>query len=85
MIENSLVNEVSQAINKHILSRAFALGWSNHYEFYTTEGANMNINLGIGSGGSSTSTFIGKDNTSVTLTEASTAQPLIDKLLLHAP
>ena len=67
MIENSLVNEVSQAINKHILSRAFALGWSNHYEFYTVEGQNMNINLGIGAGGGSTQSFIGKDAGSITL------------------
>ena len=67
MIENALVNEVSQAINKHILSRAFALGWSNHSEFNTTEGQNLNINLGIGSGGGSTKSFIGKDNASLTI------------------
>ena len=67
MIENSLVNEVSQAINKHILSRAFALGWSNHYEFYTVEGQNMNINLGIGAGSGSTASFVGKAEGLITL------------------
>jgi len=72
MIENALVNEVSQAINKHILSRAFALGWSNHYEFANTElggasSASLNINLNIGSGGASTASFIGKDNGSLTI------------------
>ena len=48
MIENALVNEVSQAINKHILSRGFALGWSNHSQFLTTEATNLNLNLVIG-------------------------------------
>ena len=62
MIENSLINEVSQSINKHILSRAFALGWTNHIEFYQVEGQNLNINLGIGAAGGSTSSYIGMDN-----------------------
>ena len=48
MIENALVNEVSQAINKHILSRGFALGWSNHAQFLITENTNLNLNLVIG-------------------------------------
>jgi hypothetical protein len=48
MIENALVNEVSQAINKHILSRGFALGWSNHSQFLVTEQTNLNLNLVIG-------------------------------------
>jgi hypothetical protein len=48
MIENALVNEVSQAINKHILSRAFALGWSNHKTFNTVENQNLNLNLILG-------------------------------------
>jgi hypothetical protein len=47
MIENALVNEVSQAINKHILSRAFALGWSNHTTFNNVESQNLNLNLVI--------------------------------------
>jgi hypothetical protein len=61
MIENALVNEVSQAINKHILSRAYALGWSNHSQFLVTEGTNLNLNLVIG--GAATYTvpaYIGK-------------------------
>ena len=48
MIENALVNEVSQAINKHILSRAFQLGWSNCYNFNSIEGQNLNLNLVLG-------------------------------------
>jgi hypothetical protein len=61
MIENALVNEVSQAINKHILSRGFALGWSNHAQFLQTENTNLNLNLVIG--GAATYTvpnYIGK-------------------------
>ena len=45
MIENALVNEVSQSINKHILSRAFQLGWTNCYNFNAIEGQNLNLNL----------------------------------------
>lgn len=63
MIENALVNEVSQAINKHILSRAFALGWSNHNEFKNVEGTNLNLNLQLGGGASATAAYVGKDNT----------------------
>lgn len=63
MIENALVNEVSQAINKHILSRAFALGWSNHNEFKNVEGTNLNLNLQLGGAASATAAYVGKDNT----------------------
>jgi len=67
MIENALVNEVSQAINKHILSRGFALGWSNHSQFFLTENANLNLNLVIG--GAATyvvPAYIGKQGTAIT-------------------
>jgi len=67
MIENALVNEVSQAINKHILSRGFALGWSNHSQFYLTESTNLNLNLVIG--GAATyvvPNYIGKMGTAIT-------------------
>jgi hypothetical protein len=62
MIENALVNEVSQAINKHILSRAYALGWSNHTQFLLTENTNLNLNLVINgtSGGYTVPDYIGK-------------------------
>jgi hypothetical protein len=49
MMENALVNEISQSINKHILFRAFALGWQNHVNFYNAEGTNLNLNLYQGS------------------------------------
>jgi hypothetical protein len=67
MIENALVNEVSQAINKHILSRAFQLGWSNCYNFNAIEGQNLNLNLNVN--GSSSANGVGpyKDKTDTSL------------------
>jgi len=68
MIENALVNEVSQAINKHILARGFALGWSNHSQFLATEGTNLNLNLEIGStGAGNTPAYVGKDDVGATI------------------
>ena len=68
MIENALVNEVSQAINKHILARGFAMGWSNHQQFLTTEATNLNLNLEIGStGAGNTPTYVGKDDAAVAM------------------
>ncbi len=67
MIENALVNEVSQAINKHILSRAFALGWSNHVQFNNVEGQNLNLNLSTSASGN-TAAYVGKDDVGVSMT-----------------
>ena len=68
MIENALVNEVSQAINKHILSRAFQLGWSNCYNFNSVEGQNLNLNLVLGATAPGVNlTYLGKEDTSLTL------------------
>jgi hypothetical protein len=68
MIENALVNEVSQAINKHILSRAFALGWSNHTQFNNVENQNLNLNLVIGGGSGTTAAYVKKDDTTGSMT-----------------
>jgi hypothetical protein len=67
MIENALVNEVSQAINKHILSRAFALGWSNHTQFLSVENQNLNLNLVIGGGAGTTAAYVKKDDTTASM------------------
>jgi hypothetical protein len=69
MIENALVNEVSQAINKHILSRAFQLGWSNCYNFNAIEGQNLNLNLVLGgaTSGSTALAYLGKEDTALTM------------------
>lgn len=61
MLENALIQDISQAINKHILSRAFSLGWQNHYDFNQIEGVSMNLNLKE-SGSSADAEFLGKDN-----------------------
>lgn len=45
LVENAAINELSQSINKHILSRLFALGWKNHNQAYDAEGINLNIDL----------------------------------------
>lgn len=44
MVENAGINEISQSINKHILSRIFALGWKNHVNADKVEGINLNLN-----------------------------------------
>jgi len=44
MVENAGINEISQAINKNILSRLFAHGWDNHIKANTVEGINLNMN-----------------------------------------
>ena len=43
MVENAGINEISQSINKHILSRAFGLGWKNHIQAYAAEQINLNL------------------------------------------
>lgn len=45
MVENAGINEISQSINKHILSRLFAHGWKNHIKANTVEGVNLNLDL----------------------------------------
>jgi hypothetical protein len=67
MIENALVNEVSQAINKHILSRAFALGWSNHNQFLNVENQNLNLNLVLGGAAGTTAAYVNKSDAAQTM------------------
>ena len=68
MIENALVNEVSQSINKHILSRAFQLGWSNCYNFNQIEGQNLNLNLVLnGATASNSLTYMDKTDNLLTM------------------
>lgn len=62
LVENALVNEISQAMNKHILSRAFALGWANHFTANQVEGINLNLQTNSTALlPTSTPNFIGKD------------------------
>jgi len=64
MIENALVNEVSQAINKNILGQAFALGWMNNWGMYTSEGITLNTTLNPGTTASGNATYLMADGTS---------------------
>jgi len=69
MVENSLTNEISQHINKHILSRAFALGWSNHKQFSIVEGQSLNMTAVPGVA-SVVVRHVGKDNSMQDMTVA---------------
>lgn len=68
MVENALVNELSQAINKDILSKAFALGWMNNYGMYVAEGVTLNASLDPGATASTTATYLSADGTSKAIT-----------------
>lgn len=45
MIKEQAANEISQSINKHIISRLFSLGWKNAVNTYMSSGISFNINL----------------------------------------
>lgn len=52
MVENAGINEISQSINKHILSRTFGLGWKNHIRANDVESINLNLNVTKSTGSS---------------------------------
>jgi hypothetical protein len=67
--ENALVNEITQNINKNILARAFALGWTNHANAFASEGINLNIALDPAYTSSAvTATYAKNDGTTAGLT-----------------
>jgi hypothetical protein len=68
LVENAAINELSQSINKHILSRLFALGWRNHVEVYESEGVNLNINLAGGDTAKTCVTYFDDVQTEVQVT-----------------
>lgn len=45
LLESAGVNELSMTINKHILSRLFALGWRGHIEAEVAENINFNMSV----------------------------------------
>jgi len=45
-VESVLINELTQSINKNILSRLFSLGERNHAQVISTQGLNFFVNLG---------------------------------------
>jgi len=67
--ENALVNELSQNINKNILGRAFALGWTNHLKANLSEGVNLNICLDPSVTTTTTSaSYVKNDGSTATMT-----------------
>lgn len=60
MAESILVNEISQSINKHILSRVFALGWQNNYDINKVEKMTLNCSVNPARSTTSKVTFLGK-------------------------
>lgn len=68
MVENALVNELSQSINKNILGKAFSLGWLNNYRALQAEGFTLNFSLDPGATAATSATAIGPDGNSYTVT-----------------
>jgi len=67
MVENAGINEISQSINKHILSRLFSLGWRNHIDANTVEGINLNLRLDSSVAGTTTAfAYVNSAGTSTT-------------------
>jgi len=70
LVESQLVNQISHDINKHILSKAFALGWQNHYNFLQVEGVNLNLTLNVLMNNPTTTggaEFVGADGSLLTI------------------
>ncbi len=74
MMENALVNEISQSTNKHILSRAFALGWQNAFDFSASDGVNLNLTLNPATTSATSASFIGKENNLISIAVPVVAQ-----------
>jgi hypothetical protein len=75
-----LANETTQALNKHILERIFALGATNHEQIYSTSGVHFNVNFDDTTAGTKTfSLGYGINGTLVNMlipdTEATPAKP----------
>ena len=49
LIQQAAVQELSSTINRHILSRVFALGWKNHCKLAEVEGSFGNLNISYAS------------------------------------
>jgi len=73
MIENAGINELSQSINKHILSRLFSLGWKNHLKANAAEGINLNMNC-VSTGNLTTAAYAYPDG-EATISHASMTVP----------
>lgn len=68
-------NELDQSINAHILGTLFAHGWSNHHAMHTQNGFNLNAFMSDASSTGASLSFLGKDNSSLTIAGPSGVLP----------
>jgi len=73
LVKDVLVEELSQTINKHILSKAFALGWAHHDNF----GASLNLNISTETS-IDPKTFIRNDGTTATIAVPNASKFIVD-------
>lgn len=66
MANSVLANETTQAINKNVLERAFALGATNHQQIFSTERVHFNVNFD-GTGNQVFALGVGRDGAPVSL------------------
>lgn len=67
--------ELTQAINDHILGRFFALGWSNHHAMFDVNGFNLNTFIADSASTGSARTYAGKEDTPLTIAGPSGVLP----------
>lgn len=66
-VESVLTNELTQSMNKHILSRIFKLGATNHGAIYAKDGTSLNLVLHTSAGVTNVALGAGEDGTNVTI------------------
>jgi len=75
MGDKILTNELTQHINDHALGTVFALGWSNHYQMVQAGGPNLNVFVGPSNTTGTSLSFLGKDDTALTISGAAGVLP----------
>jgi len=73
--ESIMQDQLNQHINEHILGRIFALGWSHHHQLFTANGFNLNAFIASAASTGNAQTFLGKDNTLLTISGPSGVLP----------
>lgn len=63
LLEQKMLEELSQTINKHILSKLFALGWTHHTILNEIEDVNLNLSINSAyTSGTETISYIDKED-----------------------
>ena len=65
--ESILQDQLNQHINEHILGRFFAMGWQHHHDLFKKNGFNLNAFIATAASTGNAQTFLGMDNTSLTI------------------